>query len=196
MSTERGILTIYNAREAESILQSEFEGIHEPNSITRPTKKEHKEGNVFDGRFRKGILSGESNTLNEDYTDADVKLLVSDKTLQYQANERKRLGHKNTKKVSMYEQGKQMGCSIVSQKHKHCDPNKPELPSSPDNVKHIVNLLQLLPSETQISKEGIIDGARSAWSKKLNVPESSISDQTALQGIIFLNENYTIERIK
>lgn len=95
----------------------------------------------------------------------------------------------------MYEQGKKMGSSIVAQKHKHCNPNKPELPSSPDTVKQIVNALELIPSETEIAKVGVLDGARIAWSDKLNVPESSISDQTTLQGIIFLNEDYTIERV-
>jgi len=192
---ERGRITIYGVREAETMLQSEFEGFHEPNSITRPTNEEYQENNVFDGRFRKGMLSGESNTLNEQYTEADAKLLVSDKTLQDQANERRRLGQKNPNKMSMYEQGKAMGYSIVGQKYKHCNPNKPELPSSPDNVKHIVNALELIPSETEIAKAGVLDGARIAWSEKLNVPESSISDQTALQGIIFLNEDCTIERV-
>jgi hypothetical protein len=124
------------------IIQSEFAGDHEPNSITRPTKEEYLEGNQLDGRFRKGRLSGESNTLNEDYTDVDVKVLVSDETLQHQADQRKSLGHKNPNKMSMYEQGKKMGYSIVAQKHKHCNPSKPELPSSPDNVKHIINTLE------------------------------------------------------
>ena len=195
LSTERGRITIYGVREAETMLQSEFEGFHEPNSITRPTNEEYQENNVFDGRFRKEMLSGESNTLNEQYTEADAKLLVSDKTLQDQANERRRLGQKNPNKMSMYEQGKAMGSSIVGQKYKHCNPNKPELPSSPDNVKHIVNALELIPSETEIAKAGVLDGARIAWAEKLNVPESSISDQTALQGIIFLNEDCTIERV-
>lgn len=81
---------------------------HEPNSITRPTKAELQEGNVLDGRFCKGMLSGESNTLNEQYTDVDAKLLVSDKTLQDQANEKRRLGQKNPNKMSIYEQGKAM----------------------------------------------------------------------------------------
>jgi len=195
LSTEKGKITIYNVREAETMLQSEFEGFHEPNSITRPTKAEFQEGNVLDGRFRKGMLSGESNTLNEQYTDVDAKLLVSDKTLQHQADKRRILGHKNPNKMSMYEQGKDMGSSIVVQKHKHCNPNKPELPSSPDNLKHIINAFELIPSETEIAKAGVLDGARIAWSDKLNVPESSISDQTALQGIIFLNEDCTIERV-
>ncbi len=177
------------------MLQSTFEGFHEPNSITRPTKAELQEGNVLDGRFRKGVLSGESNTLNEQYTDVDAKLLMSDKTLQHQADQRRILGHKNPNKISMYEQGKDMGSSIVGQKDKHCNPNKPELPSSPDNVKHIINLLELIPSETEIAKAGVLDGARIAWADKLNVPESSISDQIALQGILFLNEDCTIERV-
>jgi len=92
------------------------------------------------------LLSGESNTLNEKYTDVDAKLLMSDKTLQHQADQRRILGHKNPNKMSMYDQGKEMGSSIVAQKHKHCNPNKPELPSSPDNVKHIINALELIPS--------------------------------------------------
>ena len=195
LSTEKGRITIYNVREAETMLQSEFEGVHEPNSITRATKAELQEGNVLDGRFRKGLLSGESNTLNEQYTDVDVKLLMSDKTLQHQADQRRVLGHKNPNKTSMYEQGKNIGSSIVGQKHKHCNPNKPELPSSSDNVKHIINALELIPSETGIAKAGVLDGARIAWADKLNVPESSISDQSALQGIIFLNEDCTIERV-
>jgi hypothetical protein len=193
--TERGRLTIYGVREAETMLQSEFEGFHEPNSITRPTNEEYQENNVFDGRFRKGMLSAESNTLNEQYTETDAKILVSDETLQYQADRRRILGQKNPNKMSMYEQGKDMGSSIVGQKHKHCNPNKPELPSSADNVKHIINALELIPSETKIAKTGVLDGARIAWADKLNVPESSISDQTALQGIIFLNEDCTIERV-
>ena len=195
LSTEKGRTTISNVREAETMLQSEFEGFHEPNSITRPTEAELQEGNVLDGRFRKRMLGGESNSLNEQYTDVDAKLLVSDKTLQHQADQRKMLGHRNQNKISMYEQGKDMGSSIVEQKHKHCNPNKPELPSSPDTVKHIVNALELIPSETEIAKAGVLDGARIAWADKLKVPESSISDQTALQGIIFLNEDCTIERV-
>ena len=88
-----------------------------------------------------------------------------------------------------------MGSSIVGQKHKHCNPNKPELPSSSDNVKHVINALELMPSEIEIAKAGVLDGARIAWAEKLNVPESSISDQSALQGIVFLNEEFTIERL-
>ena len=195
MSTENGRLTISGVREAETLLQSEFEGFHEPNSITRPTKKEFKEGNSFDGRFRKGKLSGESNTLNEQYTDANLKVLVSDKTLQHQANERKRLGQSNPNKITMYQQGKNLGSSVVKQKHKHCVPGNPALPSSADNVKHIINALELRPTETTTAKAGILDSARIAWAKKLNVPQTSISDQTALQGIIFLNEDHTIERV-
>lgn len=97
------------------MLQSEFESFHEPNSITRPTKEESRHGNKLDGRFRKGLLSGEHDTLNEEYTDVDAKLLVSDKTLQYQADERRILGHKNLNRISMYKQGKKMGSSIVDQ---------------------------------------------------------------------------------
>lgn len=177
------------------MLQSEFEGFHESNSITRPTNQEYQAGNSFDGRFRKGILNGESDTLNEQYTEVDSKVLVSDKTLQDQANERKHLGQGNPTKPTMAEQGENTGISIVNQKYKHCDPTKAELPSSPDNVKHIVNLLELLPTETTDAKQGIIDGAKLGWADKLNVSPTYISDQTALQGIIFLNEDYTIERV-
>ena len=45
------------------------------------------------------------------------------------------------------------------------------------------------------TKAGVLDGTRITWVDKLNVLESSISDQSALQGIIFLNEDYTIERV-
>jgi len=65
LSTEKGRITISRVREVETMLQSELEGFHEPNSITRVTKAELQEGNVLDGRFCKGLLSGESNTLNE-----------------------------------------------------------------------------------------------------------------------------------
>ena len=67
------------------------------------------------------MLSGESNSLNEQYTGVDAKLLVSDKTLQHQADQRRILGHKNPNKMSMDEQGKEMGSLIVAQKHKHCN---------------------------------------------------------------------------
>lgn len=63
------------------------------------------------------------------------------------------------------------------------------------DMPSIINALELIPSETGIAKAGILDGARIAWADKLNVPESSISDQSALQGIIFLNEDQTIERV-
>ena len=53
-------------------------------------------------------------------------------------------------------------------------------------VRLIILPIELIPSETEIAKAGVLDGARIAWADKLNVPESSISDQTALQGIIFL----------
>ena len=50
-------------------------------------------------------------------------------------------------------------------------------------------------SEIKIAKTGVLDVAKTEWVDRLNVPESSISDQTALQGIIFLNEDYTMERL-
>ena len=68
---------------------------------------------------------------------------MSDETLQHQADQRRILGHKNPNKISVYEQVKNIGSSIVGKKHKHCNPNKPELPSSSDNVKHIINALEL-----------------------------------------------------
>jgi hypothetical protein len=195
LSTESARLTIYGVREAETMLQSEFEGYHEPNSITRMTDAESAAKNKLDGRFRKGLLSGESDTLNEEFTDLDAKILVSDKTLQSQANERKRLGLKNPNPVSMYQQGKNTGYSIILQKSKHCNPNMVELPSSPKNVKHIVNMIELSLDETNIAKGGLIEGAKEALAKQLRVDQASISDQIALQGILFLNENYTIERV-
>jgi hypothetical protein len=60
---------------------------------------------------------------------------------------------------------------------------------------HFVNAIELLPSETNTAKAGILDGARFRWADTLNVPESSISDQTALQGIIFINEDYRLPRV-
>ena len=105
LSIESGRLTIYGVREAETMLQSEFEGFHEPNSITRMTDAESAAENKLDGRFRKGLLSGEPDTLNQEFTDLDVKLLVSEKTLQYQANERRSLGQPNPDPLSMYKQG-------------------------------------------------------------------------------------------
>lgn len=194
LSTERGKVTITGVREAETMLQTEFEGIHEPNSFRRPTHQELRAGNGLDARFQKGVLSKEYNTLNEGYTDADVKLFVSDLTLQLQANNRKLLGGDPTK-LTMEEQGYKTGQSVVKQKHKHCDSTKTEVPSAAKNVKHIINLLELTPSEQQIAQRSFIDGAKVGWSKELNIPEHSISDSDALQGTIFLNEQITIERI-
>lgn len=195
LSTESGKLTIYGVREAETMLQSEFEGYHEQNSITRMTDTESELGNKLDGRFRKGMLSNEPNTLNERYTDLDAKVLVSNKTLQHQANERRSLGHKNPNPLSMYEQGEGTGYSIIVQKSKHCDSKIVERPSSPENVKHIVNAIELSQEETHIAKTGLIEGAKKALANELGVEKKSITDKTALQGILFLNEDYMIERI-
>jgi hypothetical protein len=175
------------------MLQSEFEGFHESNSISRPTNNEYKKNNPFDGRFRKEVLSNKFNTLNEDYTDVDAKVLVSDQTLQYQAKQREGVRNQNQNVMSMYDQGRNVGSSVV--KHKHCKANVPELPSSPDKVKHIINLIELTSSETQIAKIGILDGARDVWSSELDISKYDISDEIALQGIIFLNEHFTINRI-
>ncbi len=118
LSTEMGRFTIYGVREAETMLQSEFDGYHEPNSITRMTEAESVTGNKLDGRFRIGLLSGERDTLNKEFTDMDAKVLVSDKTLKHQADERLRLGHRNPNPISMYEQGQITGSSIIIQKSK------------------------------------------------------------------------------
>ena len=70
-----------------------------------------------------------------------------------------------------------------------------QLPSSSNNVKHIINALELIPSEIEIVKAGVIDGAKIVWAEKLNVPESSISDEFALQGVTIINQDITIKRI-
>ena len=195
LSTENGLLTIYGVREAETMLQSEFEGYHEPNSMRRMTNTESAKGNKLDGRFGKGLLSGQLNTLNQKFTDFDAKVLVSDETLQYQANQRRILGHRNPNPKSMYQQGKDTGYSIILQKSKHCNRNIFEKPSLPENVKHIVNTIELSLEETRIAKLGTLEGAKKALAEQLKVAKESISDETALQGILFLNEEYTIERI-
>ena len=59
----------------------------------------------------------------------------------------------------MDEQGKDIGSSIVGRKHKHCNPNKSELLSSFHNIKHVINALELVPSETEIAKVGVLDSA-------------------------------------
>ena len=160
LSTEKDRLTIVGVREAETILQSEFEGHHEQNSMTRMTNAEYAAGNMLDGRFRIGILSYQPNTLNQKFTDHDEKVLVSDQTLQDQANQRWSLGHRNTHYLKMYEQGKETGYSIILQKDKHCDPSIVEKPSMPENVKHIVNLIELFPNEVRVAKKGVLDGAK------------------------------------
>jgi len=196
LATEKNRITIYGVREAETMLQSEFEGYHEPRSIERPTAEEVRQKNAFDERFRQGLLSGDSTTLNEQYTDVDAKVLVSDETLQSQANQRKKYERKNLDKMSMYEQSENLGISMVGQKYKHCNIDKVELPSGPHNVKHIVNTIELTNSETEIAIQGIIDGAKIGWAENLNLPTSSISDETALQGVTIINQDITIKRIE
>ena len=183
MATEKGKMTIYNVREAEILFQAEFERLPEPESVTRPTQSEVKAGNGLDGRLRKGLLSGDPNTLNKQYTDIDAKLFVSDKTLKYQAEERAKLKHRNPEPMSMYEQGKLMGSSIVAQEYKHCNRDKPELPSSHKNVKHVISALELAPGELELAKAGLIDDAKIAWADRLNVPANTITDQQALEGM-------------
>lgn len=53
LSSENGIITVSNVREAKTTLQCEFKGFHEPNAISRPMESEFKQGNILDARFRK-----------------------------------------------------------------------------------------------------------------------------------------------
>jgi hypothetical protein len=53
-----------------------------------------------------------------------------------------------------------------------------------------VNAIELSLEETHIAKTGLIEGA-----DQLGVEKEFISDKRAFQGILFLNEEYTIERI-
>jgi hypothetical protein len=71
-----------------------------------------------------------------------------------------------------------------------------ERPSGPENVehKHIVNFIELLQEETRIPKRGILEGAKRGLSEKLDVAKDLILDERALEGFLFLNEEYTIER--
>ena len=193
MSTERRIFSIYGIREAETMLQAEFEDHHEPNSITRMTAQESAHGNGLDGRFRKGLVSDEPNTLNKQFTDLDTKYLMSQENLEVQAAKRRRLGHKNPNALSMYEQGTNTGYSLTYQKSKHCNETAVERPSFPENVEHIVNVLELSTEEVPIVKDAILDGVEIALAEQRGVPKDSISDQDAYQGILFVNEHYTIE---
>lgn len=88
----------------------------------------------------------------------------------------------------MYQQGKDTGYSIILQKSKHCNSNIFEKPSLPENVKHIVNTIELSLAETRIAKLGTLEGAKKDLAEQLKVAKESISDETALQGILFLNE--------
>ena len=84
---------------------------------------------------------------------------------------------------------------MIVHKSKHCNSNTIEKASSPKNVKHIVNTIELSLKETHIAKLGVLEGTKVALAEQLKVPKEFISDQRALRGILFLNENYTIERI-
>ena len=192
---EQGRATFNTAREAETALQCEFERIHEPQSSRRPTEEEARLGNVLDGFFTKGIINGDSMTLNEDYTHYDLKGFVSDHTSQVQAEARRLAGQRNSEPDSMFEQGRKAGLKLVAQKHKHCKPDVPALPASSRNVKHILNTIELSMDETARLKEGVLDGTRTAWAEKLGVDKSEVSDEIALQGVIYLNEEYTIPRV-
>ena len=59
-----------------------------------------------------------------------------------------------------------------------------------------MNAIELSLEETHIAKTGLIEGSKKALADQLRVDKESISDKIALQGILFLNEDYTIERIK
>jgi len=51
-----------------------------------------------------------------------------------------------------------------------------------------VNAIELSLEETHIAKTGLIEGAKKALADQLGVEKESISDKTAFQGILFLNE--------
>jgi len=82
----------------------------------------------------------------------------------------------------MYDQDEGTGYSIIVQKSKQCESSIVERPSSPENVEHI-------------AKTSLIEGTKKALADQLRVEKESISDETALQGILLLNEEYTIKRI-
>ena len=52
-----------------------------------------------------------------------------------------------------------------------------------------------IATRTRIAKTGLIEGAKKGLADQLGVEKGSITDETALRGILFLNEEYTIERI-
>lgn len=186
LSTESGRSRIYSVCEAETMLQSEFEGYHQQNSIMRMTDAESAEENKLDGRFRKALLIDERDKLNQEFTDLDVKVFVSEETLQHQANRRQRFGYKNPNLLSMYEQDEGTGYSIIVQKS--CKSSIVERPSSPKNIEHIVNMIGFSIKETHIAKTSLIEGAKKELADQLRVEKESISDETALQGILLLNK--------
>ena len=58
-----------------------------------------------------------------------------------------------------------------------------------------MNAIELSLEETHIAKTGLIEGAKRGIAEKLAIVQDSISDERALEGFLFLNEEYTIERI-
>ncbi len=56
-------------------------------------------------------------------------------------------------------------------------------------------MIELSLDETKIAKTGLMEGAKEALAEQLGVKKESISDERAFQGILFLNEKYTIEPI-
>ena len=73
----------------------------------------------------------------------------------------------------MYEQGKGTGYSIIVQKSKHCDSSSVERPSSPENVKHIVNMIELSLEETHIAKTGLIEDVKKVLADQLRFYKES-----------------------
>ena len=138
-------------------------------------------------------MSGEHGTLNKDLSDFDAKVFVSKETLEA---DNQKYSSKPIKKVSVYEEYKKSGIKIIRQKYKHNNPDKQEVLSFPHNVDHGINLIEV-PSGEQVNDaiRGVIDGARYQLAQELNCSENSISDETVLEGIKFLNKDFTIERI-
>ena len=178
-----------------SLILMDDQGYTEPNSMTRMTTTESRLGNGLDGRFRKGLLTNQPNTLNGKYTDFDTKVLVSDKTLKDQAAARKALGRKNPNPMTVFQQANHTAYSSILQKSKHLDPTLREKPSSTENVLHILNMIELDRYETRLSFVGHYIGARQALAKQLNLPEDSIPPEQTFEGFLFLNEDITIPRV-
>ena len=175
LAMEYGQITFNSAREAEFMLQYEFEGHCEPNSVRRTTQIEKTIGNGLDGRFT---------IIENDYTDFDVKGPVSQETLIHQGQP-----------MDMYEQGHNMGEKIISQKKKHCNPHLAELPSSPKNVKHIVSLIELSVDETGDFVKGLSNGLKEELAQENQISKELLSDKMAFDGVSIMNNEFTIKRV-